>query len=91
MKPTLSCQAAIVLNADQQCKAKVPRVLPSVTDNCDMDILLEQDKAVDSILGLGNTDVTIYAADKSSNTVNISICKILRKFLGSLHNCVASS
>ena len=91
MKPTMSCQETIVLNVDQQCQAKVPRVLPSVTDNCDTNITLEQDKAVDSILGLGNTNVTIYATDKSSNTVSTIINKILRIFLGSLYNSIASS
>ena len=73
MKPTMSCQETIVLNADQQCQAKVPRVLPSVTDNCDVNITLEQDKAVDTTLGLGNTNVTIYATDNSSNTVSNSV------------------
>ncbi|UCD28082.1 MAG: hypothetical protein JSV03_13440, partial [Planctomycetota bacterium] len=60
--PTITqCAADKTLNADINCQASVPDLVSEVTadDNCDPTVTITQNPASGTLIGLGDTDVTI--------------------------------
>lgn len=72
--PGLTCPAAIVLDVDEDCEAKVPDVIQNVvaTDDCSAEnlITLSQSPAIDSVLNgpVLSVDILVTGVDESGNT-----------------------
>jgi len=64
------CAADKTLNADTNCQAVVPDLTGEVTatDNSDPTVTITQNPTSGTVIGLGETDVTITAKDDPGNT-----------------------
>ena len=74
--PTVLCEESIVLIANDQCKAAVPKLMANGTDNCDSNVSLSQNYNENSLITIGNTNVNVTATDASGNKVNNAIVKL---------------
>ncbi|MCG8403966.1 MAG: HYR domain-containing protein [Phycisphaerales bacterium] len=70
-----ACPTNRTLLADENCQAVVPDVTgeTTATDNCDNNPTITQVPAAGTVIGLGDTEVTVSATDASGN---ISTCML---------------
>ncbi|MCB9853590.1 MAG: HYR domain-containing protein [Phycisphaerales bacterium] len=73
--PTIQCPAAVTLSADANCGADVPVLTPTVSDNCTSEaaLVVTQDPAAGTRIGLGTTVVTLTVADEAGNTASCDV------------------
>jgi probable HAF family extracellular repeat protein len=73
--PTGTCPAPVTVSADATCQAAVPDFVPQVsaTDNC-TPVVITQDLAPGTLVGLGPHTITITVKDTSGNA---SSCQVL--------------
>ena len=67
--PTVVCKESIVLIANDQCQAVVPKLMANVSDNCDSNVSISQNYNENSLITIGNTNVNVTATDASGNKV----------------------
>ena len=66
--PVVDWDAATVsLEADAECSATLTELAVTATDNCPGEVLVVQVPAVGSVLGLGETPITMEVTDASAN------------------------
>ena len=68
--PTITCPPPLTLQGDAECKAVLPELVPTVTDNCGVDgVTLTQSPPAGTVLtGPGTTTVTLTVRDACGNT-----------------------
>ena len=69
-RPTITCPAPVTLQGDADCKAVLPALVPTVTDNCGTGgVTITQSPPAGTILtGPGSTSVTLTVRDACGNT-----------------------
>src|SRR5205085_387723 len=73
----LSAPAPITVSVDANCQGTVPNVLPSVvaSDNCTPvnQLLLTENPAAGTLLGVGQYTITVTVSDASGNAANATV------------------
>jgi probable HAF family extracellular repeat protein len=71
-KPTVSCPGSITASADANCQAPVPNVVPNVVagDNCTAAnaLVITQNPAAGTLVGVGAHPITVTVTDASGNS-----------------------
>ncbi|HEX4647113.1 MAG TPA: HYR domain-containing protein, partial [Verrucomicrobiae bacterium] len=71
-KPTVTCPGPITASADANCQAPVPNVVPNVvaSDNCTAvsALIITQNPAAGTLVGIGAHPVTVTVTDSSGNS-----------------------
>lgn len=69
--PSITCPPdPSPISADEDCQATLPDLTndADATDNCDSDVTITQDPPAETIVGIGDTLVTLTATDDAGNT-----------------------